>query len=132
MFLVTAIISTECVRDILEDLKTAGIEGVTLSKVKGKGRFIESYESTEEHIRLEIVVSDRYYKDLAKEAIRTNARNLTKGSGKIWVTPVLEVERIRTGERDTEALTHTAVQKEPALMEELLQECFTAEDTPAS
>lgn len=128
MYLITAIINKECIKDILEDLKSSDIEGITLSKVKGKGKFIDTMKDIDEHIRVDIVVSNDHYKELAKEAIRDNARNSEKGSGKMWVTPVLEVERIRTGESNEDALSHSVVEKTALAMEE----SFTTADTPTS
>ncbi|MDD3591142.1 MAG: P-II family nitrogen regulator [Sulfurovum sp.] len=128
MYLITAIINAECVKDILEDLKASEIEGVTLSKVKGKGKFIDTMKEIEEHIRIDIVVSNDHFKEVAKEAIRDNARNSEKGSGKMWVTPVMEVERIRTGETNEDALSHSVVGKAVSR----ITASFTAEDTPAS
>lgn len=128
MYLITAIVNAHCVPNILEDLKASEIEGVTLSNVTGKGGFVESLINTEEHIRLDIVVSNDYFKELAKGAIRDNARNRGKGSGKMWVTPVLEVERIRTGETNEDALSHSTFE-EPVLV---ASDDFSAEDTPAS
>jgi nitrogen regulatory protein PII len=128
MYLITAIINAECVKDVLEDLKASMIEGVTLSKVKGKGKFIDTMKDVDEHVRLDIVVSSDHFKELAKEAIRDNARNSEKGSGKMWVTPVLEVERLRTGETNEDALSHSTVKKAA----DLIKETFTTEDTPAS
>ena len=61
------------------------------------------------------------------EAIRAHTQDLGHGAGKIWVTPVLEVERIRTGERDESALTQPiprATHKSNTF--------FTAVDTPSS
>ena len=127
MYLITAIINAECVKDILEDLKSSEIEGVTLSKVKGKGKFIDKIKNADEHIRLDIVVSNDNFKEQVKEAIRDNARNSEKGSGKMWVTPVLEVERIRTGETNEFALSHSAVKKSSST-----EETYMTEDTPAS
>lgn len=129
MYLITAIVNRECVKDILIDLKDSDIEGVTLVKVKGKGKFIEEeIQDVDEHIKLEIVVSDDRYKELAKEAIRANTGNIEKGSGKMWVTPVLEVERLRTGETDEDALCHSAIAKENHKQSDY----YTLEDTPAS
>ena len=128
MYLITAIINAECVKDVLEDLKASEIEGVTLSKVKGKGKFIDTIKEIEEHIRIDIVVSNNHFKEVAKEAIRDNARNSEKGSGKMWVTPVIEVERIRTGETNEDALSHSVVGKASPR----IAASFTAEDTPAS
>ncbi len=127
MYLITAIINAECIKDVLEDLKASEIEGVTLIEVKGKGGFLNNMQEVEEHIKMEIVVSNDHFKELAKEAIRANARNLEKGSGKMWVTPVLEVERIRTGETGADALSHSSVEKSTSG-----NTTFYAEDTPAS
>jgi len=132
MYLITAVISPESLTNLLEDLSISGIEGVTISDVKGKGR-LENTESSDikkmdTYVRLDIVVSNDTFKELAKEAIRANARELEKGSGKMWVTPVLEVERIRTGETNDDALAH--------VLEETLyihaEENYTHEDTPSS
>lgn len=128
MYLITAIINRECIKGVLEDLKSSDIEGITLSKVKGKGKFIDTMKDVDEHIRVDIVVSNDHFKELAKEAIRDNARNSEKGSGKMWVTPVMEVERIRTGETNEDALSHSVVEK----VIPSIEESFTAEDTPAS
>jgi len=132
MYLITAVINSECLTNLLEDLSSYGIEGVTISDARGKGRLanIETKDihSMDTHVRLDIVVSNDTFKELAKEAIRANARELEKGSGKMWVTPVLEVERIRTGETNDDALAH--------VLEETLyihaEENYTHEDTPSS
>lgn len=132
MYLITAIVNQDCVMDILEDLKSAEIEGVTISRVAGKGNLVTIVDNhvdcMNEHARLEIVVSNDHYKELAKEAIRANARSKEISSGKMWVTPVLEVERMRTGETDEDALFHSVVESR------LIQadDNFHPDDTPAS
>ena len=131
MYLLTAIFNRSCLTDVLADLKEHKIEGVTISQVIGKGglAFIEEGEiDLDENVRLDIVVSNELFKEAAKEAIRSNTRDLGKGSGKMWVTPVLEVERIRTGETNEAALRHSD-HDERALHYESY---FTAVDTPAS
>ncbi len=128
MFLITAIVNVGCVKDILDDLKSSNIEGVTLIQVKGRGKFMQEMQDAEEHIKLEIVVSDYHFKELAQEAIRTNARNIESGAGKMWVTPVLEVERIRTGETGKDALSHSSTKQSFLETEEL----YSVADTPAS
>lgn len=128
MYLITAIIESTAIANILEDLKASDIEGFTLTQVKGEGGFVESIQDTEEHTRLDIVVCNDHFKELAMEAIRDNARNYSQGSGKVWVIPVVEVERIRTGEKNEDALCHSAVEMHvPKANEE-----FTHEDTPSS
>ncbi len=132
MYLLTAIFNQSCLKDVLTDLKDRGIEGVTISHVAGKGGlgFIKESGETEldKNIRLDIVVSNEKYKESAKEAIRANTREIETGSGKMWVTQVLEVERIRTGEIDEEALAHPKAQKKKNLQDNY----FTAIDTPVS
>lgn len=132
MYLITAVINSECLANILEDLSASSIEGVTISDVRGKGRLVnietKDINSMDTYVRLDIVVSNDTFKELAKEAIRVNARELEKGSGKMWVTPVLEVERIRTGETNDDALAHAS--EETSIPH--LDENYTHEDTPSS
>lgn len=127
MYLLTAVFSHNCLDDVLAELKEHNIEGVTISEATGKGGL--TYDNELDHnIRLDIVVSNELFKEAAKEAIRSNTRDLGKGSGKMWVTPVLEVERIRTGETDEAALSHNE-HDERALH---YDSYYTAIDTPAS
>lgn len=131
MYLLTAIFSKSCLKEVLLDLKEYEVEGVTISSVSGKGAFLADDDiqaHLDENIRMEIVISNDKYKELAKEIIRSNTQELTKGSGKMWVTPVLEVERIRTGELNEDALTHSSSPKNSLHLEEY----FTPIDTPAS
>ena len=132
MYLLTAIFNNSCLQDVLTDLKEKEIEGVTISQVLGKGGlgFIKESGETEldSKVRLDIVVSNEAFKESAKEAIRANTRDTENGSGKMWVTPVLEVERIRTGEINESALAHPTIQKKKNLADSY----FTAIDTPAS
>jgi len=131
MYLLTAIFSKSCLKEVLLDLKENDVEGVTISSVSGKGAFLADDDiqiHLDENIRMEIVISNEKYKELAKEIIRSNTRELTRGSGKMWVTPVLEVERIRTGEVNEAALSHSN-SAENSLHSESY---FTPIDTPAS
>jgi nitrogen regulatory protein P-II 1 len=127
MYQLTAIFSHSCLDEVLAELKEHKIEGVTIMEVMGKGGMAYTDE-LDRNVRLDIVVSNELFKEAAKEAIRANTRELGKGSGKIWVTPVLEVERIRTGETDEAALSHT---KEDARTLHY-DNYYTAIDTPAS
>ncbi len=115
MFLLTAIFNAACLDDVLTDLYKSNIEGVTISDVSGKGDLGIVMEKGRtrlyKNVRLDIVVSSIEFKELAQEAIRSNIRDFHTGSGKMWVTPVLEVERIRTGERDKAALAHSEMSK---------------------
>ena len=100
MYQLTAIFNRSCLKDVLQELFEREIEGVTVSSVIGKGGigFIEEGGDIDldEKVRVDIILSNELYKELAKEAIRSNAQDTGHGSGKMWVTPVLEVERIRT------------------------------------
>ena len=131
MYLLTAVINKICLKDVLFDLKAQGIEGLTISNVSGKGGLGFMGESGEtnldDNVRLDIVLSNDTFKELAKEVIRSNSQDLHTGSGKMWVTPVLEVERIRTGETNEAALQHSKSKK--TTHQESL---YTAIDTPAS
>ncbi|MDD2357986.1 MAG: P-II family nitrogen regulator [Thiovulaceae bacterium] len=132
MYLLTAIFNSSCLNDVLTDLREKEIEGITISDVIGKGGlgFINESGETDldKKIRIDIVISNDEFKELAKEAIRANTRETGTGSGKMWVTPVLEVERIRTGERNESALAHPTMAKKKNLSDNY----FTAVDTPAS
>lgn len=132
MYLLTAIFNKSCLSDVLYDLREREIEGVTISSVTGKGGlgFVKENgaENLDENIRLDIVISNDFFKESAKEAIRTNTRELVTGSGKMWVTPVLEVERIRTGETDASALSHSPSDKKKSTTDSY----YTAIDTPSS
>jgi nitrogen regulatory protein P-II 1 len=131
MYLLTAIFNRSCLTDVLADLKEHKIEGVTISQVIGKGGLAFIDEGTldlDENVRLDIVLSNELFKEAAKESIRSNTRDLGKGSGKMWVTPVLEVERIRTGETNEAALRHSSGDERALHFESY----FTAVDTPAS
>jgi nitrogen regulatory protein P-II 1 len=132
MYLLTAIFNRNCLNDVLQELYERKIEGVTLSSVIGKGGlgFIEEGGTIDldEKVRLDIVISNDVFKENAKEAIRSNAQDLGSGAGKMWVTPVFEVERIRTGETNEAALTQSRVRTK-ALHESGF---YCAVDTPST
>jgi len=132
MYQLTAIFNRNCLEDVLQELFERKLEGVTVSSVIGKGGlgFIEEGGNVDldEKVRIDIVLSSEGYKESAKEAIRSNTQDTGHGAGKMWVTPVLEVERIRTGETDEAALAQSnAMNKKP-----LHDNYYTAADTPAS
>jgi nitrogen regulatory protein P-II 1 len=98
--------------EVLRALKAEGVTGMTLSEVQGFGRqrgHTEIYRGAEyavdlvPKIRLEVVCEDsdvtRY-----RAAIAEAARTGKIGDGKLWVLPVEDVERLRTGERGSDAL----------------------------
>ncbi|MET0728363.1 MAG: P-II family nitrogen regulator [Acidimicrobiales bacterium] len=93
-------------------MKEAGIAGITVSEVQGFGRqsgHTEVYRGTEytvdfvPKVKLEILADNSTAEGIA-EAIAVAAKTDKIGDGKIWVTEVAAVRRIRTGERDTDAI----------------------------
>jgi nitrogen regulatory protein P-II 1 len=112
MKLITAIIKPFKLDDVKNALKAAGIEALTVSEVRGFGRqggHTETYRGSEYKIdlvpkvKLEIVVDDGVV-DAVVDAIATGAVTGKIGDGKIWVTAVDEIVRIRTGERGSDAV----------------------------
>ena len=109
---VEAVIKPFKLDEVKEALNEIGIQGLTVSEVKGFGRqkgHSELYRGAEyvvdfiPKIKLEIIVSDDVVANVV-EAIAEAAKTGRIGDGKIFVTPVDEVVRIRTGERGEEAL----------------------------
>ncbi len=112
MKLITAVVKPFKLDDVKDALKSAGAQGITVSEVRGFGRqggHTETYRGAEYNIefvpkvRIEIVVDDSVV-DNAIEAIRTAASTGKIGDGKIWVTNVEKIVRIRTGETGPDAL----------------------------
>jgi nitrogen regulatory protein P-II 1 len=110
---IEAVIKPFKLDDVKEALIEAGIEGMTVSEVKGYGRqqgHSELYRGAEyvvdfiPKVKIEIVVSSEEYMKAAVEAIKKAAHTGKIGDGKIFVSPVEHVVRIRTGEEDAEAL----------------------------
>lgn len=133
MYQITAVFNKHCLNDVLKELYDNGIEGVTVMDVVGKGGSGQTQTDGQpdlyEKVMLLIVVSNDHFKETAMEAIRSNTQDLEHGAGKMWVTPVLEVERIRTGEKNADALTtsqNTTPHETPS------NTFFTAVDTPAT
>ncbi|OPX54313.1 nitrogen regulatory protein P-II family [Oceanospirillum multiglobuliferum] len=112
MKLVTAVIKPFKLDDVREALSEIGIQGITVTEVKGFGRqkgHTELYRGAEyvvdflPKIKLEVAVSSEQV-DQVIEAI-TGAANTGKiGDGKIFVSTLEEIIRIRTGERGTDAI----------------------------
>lgn len=112
MQLITAIIKPFKLDDVREALAELGIQGLTVSDVKGFGRqhgHTELYRGAEYAIdfvpktRLDIAVDDEQT-DQVLETIQKAAITGKVGDGKIFVTPLLETVRIRTGETGSIAL----------------------------
>jgi len=109
---IEAIIKPFKVDDVKDALGELGIDGMTITEVKGHGRqkgHTELYRGAEyvvdfvPKVKVEIVVGDERV-DEALEVICSAASSGKVGDGKIFVSPVEQVIRIRTGERDHEAL----------------------------
>jgi nitrogen regulatory protein P-II 1 len=112
MKLITAIVKPFKLDDVKTILKEAGVTGMTVTEVQGFGRqsgHTEVYRGAEytidfvPKIRVEVLVDDGQV-DTTTDAIVRAARTGKIGDGKIWVTDVGRVLRIRTGEVDEDAI----------------------------
>jgi nitrogen regulatory protein P-II 2 len=112
MKLITAIIKPFRLDDVREALSATGVQGMTVTEVKGYGRqkgHTEIYRGAEyavsflPKIKIEIAVKSEMAEAVI-EAISSKARTGQIGDGKIFVTPLEAVLRIRTGETDGDAL----------------------------
>ncbi len=110
--LVTAVIKPHKLEDVKAALKAFGVKGMTISEASGSGRQggkTELYRGTEYTVdvipktRIEVLCEGLDADDVAK-VIATSARTGKIGDGKVWVTGVDTVIRIRTGELDDDAL----------------------------
>ena len=112
MKLITAIIKPFKLEDVRDALVAVGVHGMTITEVKGYGRqkgHTEIYRGAEyvvnflPKIRLEIAVTEEDVERVV-EAISTAAKTGQIGDGKIFVLPIEQALRIRTGETDADAL----------------------------
>lgn len=112
MKLITAIIKPAKLDDIKAALQAAGVQGMTVSETKGFGRqkgHTEIYRGAEytvdliPKVRIEILAEDNEVESIV-DVILVNANTGSIGDGKVWVTPVESVVRVRTGERGGDAL----------------------------
>lgn len=112
MRLITAIIKPHALDAVKDALDAAGVHGLTVSQVQGYGRqrgHKEVYRGAEYQVdfvpklRVEVVV-DAADADRVVAAVVQAARSGRIGDGKVWVVPVDDVVRVRTGERGTDAL----------------------------
>jgi nitrogen regulatory protein P-II 1 len=110
--LVTAIIKPFKLDDVKEALRAVGIAGMTVSEVQGFGRqrgHTEVYRGTEytvdfvPKVRIEVLADDDDAPRIA-QAIVEAARTDKIGDGKVWLVPVEDVIRIRTGEMGHDAI----------------------------
>ena len=112
MKIITAIVKPHMLDDVRDALSKAGIQGLTVTEVRGFGRqkgHTELYRGAEyvvdflPKVKLEVVVEDQLV-ERAVEAIEQAARTGRIGDGKIFVSMIEEAIRIRTGETGTEAV----------------------------
>ncbi|CAB4597687.1 unannotated protein [freshwater metagenome] len=112
MKLITAIVKPAKVDDIKVALQAAGIAGMTVSETRGFGRqkgHTEIYRGAEytvdfiPKVRIEILANDADAESIV-DLIVSTANTGSIGDGKVWVTPVDTVVRVRTGERGGDAL----------------------------
>jgi nitrogen regulatory protein P-II 1 len=112
MKLITAVVKPFKLEEVKDALKAAGIAGMTVSEVRGFGRqggHTETYRGAEYQIdfvpkvSIELVVDDAVV-DSVVETIASAAATGKIGDGKIWVTPIERIVRIRTGEEGTDAV----------------------------
>jgi len=112
MKLVTAVIKPHKWEDARRALEAAGVSGMTVSEVNGYGRqkgHKEVYRGAEYDVtlvpklRIEIVVADEDAADIVDTIVRSAVTGQI-GDGKVWVTPVASVVRVRTGDRDERAI----------------------------
>jgi nitrogen regulatory protein P-II 1 len=109
---IEAIIKPFKLDDVKNALTKIGVQGMTVTEVKGFGRqkgHTESYRGTEYAIdflpksKIELIVTDELVTQVI-ETIERNAKTGKIGDGKIFLSPVEEVIRIRTGERGKDAI----------------------------
>jgi nitrogen regulatory protein P-II 1 len=110
--LVTAIIKPFKLDDVKAALEGLGVQGMTVSEVSGFGRqkgHTEVYRGAEYRVdmvpkvRVEVLTDDGQALDIVESIVKA-ARTGQIGDGKVWVTSVDHLVRVRTGERDTDAL----------------------------
>jgi nitrogen regulatory protein PII len=110
--LITTIIKPFKLDDVKDALKSVGIQGMTVSEVKGFGRqggHTETYRGSEyaidfvPKVQIELVVDDSQV-DSVVDTIRTAAATGKIGDGKIWITEVTRLIRLRTGEEGSDAI----------------------------
>ena len=112
MKLVTAIIKPFVLEDVKGALEQIGVLGMTVSEVQGYGRqkgHTEVYRGAEysvdfvPKVKIEVVTDDAMA-DKVVDAVVESARTGKIGDGKVWVSPVDSVVRVRTGERGSDAI----------------------------
>lgn len=112
MKLITAVVRPEMFTDVKEALEEYGIHGMTISDAAGYGiqhGHREVYRGAKytvdllQKIRVEILTTDGRAREIVDVIVKA-AHTGSQGDGKVWVQPVDEVKRVRTGEADEKAL----------------------------
>ncbi|MEV6287525.1 P-II family nitrogen regulator [Kribbella sp. NPDC051770] len=112
MKLITAVVKPHKLEDVRTALETFGVTGMTVTEASGYGRqkgHTEVYRGAEYEVdlvpkvRLEVVVEDGDAGDVLDVIVKA-AQTGKIGDGKVWVTPVETIVRVRTGEVDGDAL----------------------------
>lgn len=112
MKLITAVIKPHKVDEVKDALRAIGVKGITITEVKGFGRqggHTETYRGAEytveftPKVKLEVIVEEAETAAVT-DAIQTTASTGQIGDGKIWITPVEGLTRIRTGEQGKDAI----------------------------
>jgi nitrogen regulatory protein P-II 1 len=110
--LVTGIVKPFKLDDVKAALESFGVAGITVSEVQGYGRqrgHTEVYRGAEYRVdfvpkvRIEVLVDDEDFEDVVEVVIKSAATGKI-GDGKVWVTPIDTVVRVRTGERGRDAI----------------------------
>lgn len=133
MHLLTAVFNEENLSSVLQDLSDNGIEGVTVSGVQGRGcyKLLPREDQDPTHlqtkVKIDLLVTSGNTLEIAQECIRSNCMDFEHGSGKMWWIPIAGIERIRTGERDEDALT-----SKEEMRTNMPSDISTSIDTPCS
>jgi len=110
--LVTAIVKPHKLDEVKEALQDLGIQGLTVTEVRGYGRqrgHSEVYRGAEytvefvPKVKLEVLAADGQAQEVVDTVVK-HAQTGQVGDGKVFVTPVDQIVRIRTGERDGDAI----------------------------
>ena len=112
MKLITAVIKPHKLDEVKAALEAFGVQGMTVSEASGYGRqrgHTEVYRGAEytvdlvPKVRLEVLVDDPDLADVVDVIVKSSQTGRI-GDGKVWVTPVETVVRVRTGDRDSDAV----------------------------
>lgn len=112
MKLITAVLKPYKLDDVKSALQAIGVKGMTVSEASGFGRqrgHTEVYRGAEytvdlvPKVRLEVIIDDADVESVVGEIVEA-ANTGAIGDGKVWVSPIDQIVRVRTGERGVEAI----------------------------